>query len=187
MRDRAATSNQLYLIALIPDEELCNRVRFLKEEMKSRFSSSHALKSPAHITLQMPFRKSENLEADMVQSLEKFAVKENAFQLNLEGFDCFPPRVLFIKILEHEPVKTLQRQLQYVLSNDLDFSEKELTKKILPHMTIATRDLSEEAFQTAWPEFQKRQFKATFQVQSLFLLKHNGKYWDILNEFSFSQ
>jgi hypothetical protein len=52
-------------------------------------------------------------------------------------------------------------------------------------MTIATRDLTEKAFEKAWPEYRPRIFQAGFIVKSLFLLKHNGKFWEINREFLF--
>lgn len=181
-----AAEKSLYLIALVPDAALRARIRSLKEEMKQRFGASHALKSPAHITLQMPFRRPVSLEPELFQSLESLANRQGAFKLPLKGFDCFPPRVLFVKVQNQEAVKKLHSQLQKVLKEAFGFSERELGFRFHPHLTIATRDLTEEAFREAWPEFSVRSFEAIFQVKSLFLLKHNGKTWDCQREFPFS-
>ena len=48
-----------------------------------------------------------------------------------------------------------------------------------PHMTVAFRDLRKPHFQLAWNEFNNRKFKETMLVDSLALLKHNGKVWKI--------
>ncbi len=152
--------------------------------MKSRFGAGHALKSPAHITLQMPFRRDEKLEETMIESLENFARNESSFTITLNGFDCFTPRVLFVKITEHSPVVELYERFKEVLQSELGLHKKN-TLEFHPHMTIATRDLSAQAFEKAWPEFQKREFEASFEVKSLFLLKHNGKFWDIYREIPF--
>ena len=152
--------------------------------MKTRFGASHALKSPAHITLQMPFRREENRELVMIENLKQFAGKEIGFEIELDGFDCFPPRVLFIKIIDHNPVKEFRGRVKKLLQNKLGLRYND-TFEFHPHMTIATRDLSTDAFEKAWPEFQTRKFIASFQVKSLFLLKHNGKHWEIYREFLF--
>lgn len=177
--------SSLYLIALVPDPELRDGIRLLKEEMKQRFGASHALKSPAHITLQMPFRRSESFEPLLVQSLESLASQQQAFEVPLNGFDCFPPRVLFVRVGNQEGVIKLHSRLQKVLKEDLGFSEQERGFRFHPHMTIATRDLTEESFLRAWPEFAKRSFHDVFAVKSLFLLKHNGRTWDLFREFPF--
>ena len=180
-----AAQKSLYLIALVPDTDLRVRIRSLKEEMKQRFGASHALKSPAHITLQMPFRRPDSFEPELNQALESLALKQKGFELPLTGFDGFPPRVLYVKVTNQEPVIKLHSQLQNTLKEEVGFSKGERGFRFHPHMTIATRDLTEEAFREAWPEFARRTFEAIFSVKSLFLLKHNGKAWDLHREFPF--
>lgn len=175
----------LYFIALVPHPELRERVKQLKEEMKERFNAKHALKSPAHITLQMPFKRTENEETRIIDALTAFAVDQKAFQLELNDFGCFYLRVIYLNVVDHEPVALLQRELMEVLHTNLNFNEDELLQKFSPHMTIATRDLDKTMFQKAWSEFKDRRFNAPFKVKSIFLLKHNGKFWNIYREMSF--
>jgi len=177
---------ELYFIALIPPAEVCEEVKQLKEEMKARFGAKHALKSPAHITLQMPFRKEEETEAALFQSLKKAASACRPFRIELNGFDCFRPKVLFIRVVNHEDVQRTHLLLRPYLVEDVGLPEKQVLPHVHPHMTIATRDLSGPAFYRAWPEFSGRAFEASFEVRSFFLLKHNGKFWDVYREFSFS-
>src|SRR6056297_1318607 len=176
---------KLYLIALVPHEELREQVKELKLEMKERYHASHALKAPAHITLQMPFRRDESEENRLVSGLEDFAASRTSFDVVLNGFDAFPPRVLFIKIDNHEPIEHLHSDFQTFLKDELSFSDKEIMDRFHPHLTIATRDLSKKMFHKAWPEFKKRKFRATFTADRLHLLKHNGKNWDLYQEFGF--
>jgi len=175
----------LYLIALAPGEELRERARELKLEMSRRFNASHALKAPAHITLQMPFRRDENAEPELCAQLENFSSARSAFDVTVDGFDAFPPRVIFLKIIKHQPIKELHAALNHHLENQLHFTQKELNDEIHPHMTIATRDLSKKMFHKAWPEFRGREFKASFTAESLHLLKHTGKHWEFFREFPF--
>ncbi|MGB5691716.1 MAG: 2'-5' RNA ligase family protein [Flavobacteriaceae bacterium] len=175
----------LYFIALVPGEGLMARVKLLKEEMRDRFGAAHALKSPAHITLQMPFRRNLARETNIIQTIQRVAANQSQFKVTLQGFDCFPPRVIFVKVMNHKPILKLHEKLSFQLKEHLDFTTKELSSKVHPHMTIATRDLSEEAFKKAWPEFQNREFRASFQINKLSLLKHNGRYWEIYKDFSF--
>lgn len=177
--------NQLYFIALVPDGELREQVRFLKEEMKMNYGASHALKSPAHITMQMPFRRPEADEESIIQILELFCQEQVSFDIILNGFDCFAPRVIFIRIINHKPVISMHKKLNKVLESDLNFSSRVLTHQLHPHMTIATRDLSEAAFEQAWPQYESKEIRASFTVKSLFLLKHSGKHWDMYREFFF--
>lgn len=179
------SDKRLYLIALLPDEALRERVKGLKEEMKSRYGAAHALKSPAHITLLMPFRWPESAAASLEQTLEVFACTRQPFEINLCGFDCFAPRVLFVKVTPHGPITGLQAELRKRLAQKPGFPTGKEEVAFHPHMTIATRDLSEAAFHRAWVEFSERPFRASFTADRLFLLRHNGKTWDIHKAFSF--
>ena len=175
----------LYFIALIPPEELRKRVKTLKEEMKVRFNAGHALKSPAHITLQMPFKRNHNDEVDMVAALEEFVSHEKPFPIDLNGFSCFLPRVIFVKITDHTSIVNLQSRLGAILISNLGFEPKAINPRLHPHMTIATRDLEKESFYRAWSEFESRQFQGSFLSSSMALLKHNGRCWDLFREFPF--
>lgn len=175
----------LYLLALVPHRELREKVYHLKKEMSERYNSSHALKIPAHITLQMPFRRPESDEDILEKQARFFAVKAESFDVHLSGFDAFPPRVIYIDVANPAPVTALHGNLQKVLSDELNFTENELMNRFHPHMTIATRDLSKKMFHKAWPEFKGREFEATFHADRLHLLKHNGKHWELFKEFLF--
>jgi 2'-5' RNA ligase len=177
--------SNLYFIALLPHRELGEKVRRIKERMKAQYGAGHALKSPAHITLQMPFKRRSEDETLISDALRRFVAGEMSFTVDLDGFGAFAPRVIFIKISEPEPVRALQSRLKKVLMTELYFSPAEIMKDVQPHLTVATRDLTKEAFSEAWTELQKEEFKALFDVNSVFLLKHNGMNWDILEEFPF--
>ena len=179
--------NQLYFLALVPDKELRAKVKTLKEEINDKYNASHALKSPVHITLQMPFRRNKNPEQTIIQTLESFSKEQTSFEILLEGFDCFAPRVIFVRIKNHNPIISLHKKLNKVLRDRLAFNSKVLTHQLHPHMTIATRDLSEEAFGLAWPLYETKKFSASFKAKSFFLLKHNGQHWNIYKEFPFGK
>ena len=153
--------------------------------MRDRFGAGHALKSPAHITLQMPFRMDEAQEDDMGKSLKNFATREMAYQVDLNGFDSFPPRVLFVRIVDYQPLIEFHNRFKQSVTKEMGLQDKS-PFEYHPHMTIATRDLTEEAFHKAWPELEQRDFEATFIAKSIFLLKHNGKDWDVYEEFLFN-
>lgn len=181
-----ANQNQnLYFIALIPHLELREQVEALKKEMKERFNAKHALKSHAHITLQMPFRIHENNEPILIEILQKTTEKQDAFEIKLTGFDCFSPRVIFVKVVDHDSIRPVHEKLINLLSKKMELGEKVLSPKIHPHMTIATRDLSHGNFELAWNRFKNKTFEGSFLCKSLFLLKHNGKQWEIYREFEF--
>jgi len=176
----------LYFIALVPGPELREQVRLLKLVMKDRFHASHALKAPAHITLQMPFRREQEFEKQLISCLKSFSLQQHRFMVRLNGFDAFPPRVLFVKVENHIPIAELHQSLQLILREQLEFNTGELQQRFHPHMTIATRDLSKPNFKKAWKVFKGRDFEAAFEANELCLLKHNGQNWDMYKTFGFA-
>lgn len=176
---------ELYFIALVPHNDLRMRIREIKDDLYETFGAGHALKSPAHITLQRPFKRGVADEAKIVTVLRKFAQVEKCFGIDLNGYGAFPPRVIYIKITDPDPVRKLHMRLKEVLINELDFSREEIMNAVQPHITVATRDLTAAAFSEAWPEFMNREFHGHFDAGSIFLLRHNGRNWDIFREFPF--
>lgn len=154
--------------------------------MRERFDAKHALKAPAHITLLMPFKKDEKFEKRLIPELKSFSDEQAPFEVNLKGFDCFEPRVIFVKIVDHTPIQSLYSNLRNQMIERLNFDSDKLNSDIHPHMTIATRDLKEKVFYDAWNEFETRELEDSFTADSITLLKHNGKFWDIYEKFDFS-
>lgn len=175
----------LYFIALVPDDWLKTQVKALKEEMRDRFGAKHALKSPAHITLVPPFKRDEMHESFISDFLKRFARVGEPFSLIMNGFGSFPPRVIYIDINNPEPLRELHTKISKGLKDEYLLAQEELGARFSPHMTIATRDLSEDQYNKAWPEYKNRTFHAKFDVKSVYLLKHNSKFWDIYREFEF--
>lgn len=152
----------------------------MKLEIKGKYGVKHALKLPAHITLLPPFWLETEREKDIFESLNAATGKIHPFQIVLKDFGRFGQRVIYIKVLDPEPVKQVHREI-FNKCGELIGNLEEQT--IHPHMTIATRDLTKEKFQDVWSEFQKREFNNSFKANSLFLFRHNGKTWDIIGEF----
>ncbi|PRX49630.1 2'-5' RNA ligase family protein [Salegentibacter salegens] len=173
----------LYFLAIIPSNEICKRVKSLKQEIAKKYEAEHALKLPAHITLQIPFKISEAEEEKLIDILECFAKNQKSFQLNLKDFGRFGQKVIFINIEDHEPLKILHTELQKVISANLQLKKHEKFSKIHPHITLASRDLHYKQFPEAWADFKTRDFTDSFTAQSFSLLKHDGKVWHQHRDF----
>lgn len=175
----------LYFIALIPHQALRAEIRALKNEIFNNTGSKKALNSPAHITLQRPFRRNSEFEVNLISCLKLFADRQKSFTVSISGFDYFEPRVIFVNILKSKELYELHANLNLVLLDQLAFEQKEINVHIRPHITIATRDLSRNDFYKVWPAYKNRKYHGEFKAKSIFLLKHNGTSWGIMQEFLF--
>ncbi|HEY1039627.1 MAG TPA: 2'-5' RNA ligase family protein [Bacteroidia bacterium] len=174
---------QRYFIAIVPPAEIGADIMAIKSEVAEQYNSKGALRSPAHITLHMPFLWEETKEQKLIDSLN--GVKHKTIpNIELNGFDHFGDRVIFINVVPNEELQNFQAALvRHVKVNLRLFNQDEDRRGFHPHVTVAFRDLRKQQFAVAWPEFQKRNFSAIFPLKEFSLLKHDGKQWNVLRTF----
>lgn len=175
----------LYFIAILPPLTIRNEIKAFKENIRNDYDVKHALKLPAHITIQIPFRFDEEKENILLANLQSFSNRIYPFKVQLDGFGSFPKNVIFVNILEHQPFIKLHAELQEMLRLFIALKSHEISSKIHPHLTIAVRDLKRSNFLPIWNEFENKEYKNSFLADKLVLLKHNGQNWDILKDFEF--
>jgi len=173
-----------YFVALIPPSPVYEEAHKLKEYFKERYQTKAALNSPPHITLHMPFLWNEEKEKKLTGKLQEFAGKCDPIKLCLDNFSCFPPRVIFMNVTESDALGEFQKELHRFFKRELNiFNANYQDKPFHPHLTLAFRDLKKSQYHLAWQEFSKKEYKAEFMADTMALLKHNGKSWDVLKEF----
>lgn len=178
----------LYFIAILPPKEIAERVQNIKKEFVDNYNSEEAYRRPAHFTLQAPFKMPEKAEEVIIPQLTFFAKDQQPFSVKLSGFNHFRDDVIFIDVDDPSEMKVLHGNLIDFLQNEMGFTSKMIrSKSLTPHMTVAYRDLNSENFQKAWEEFSTRSFDYSFDVKSIFLLKHDYKQWQPFYEFSFTE
>lgn len=176
----------LYFIAIVPPAQIRNEIHLLKESFRDSYQSKAALNSPPHITLHMPFQWKETKEEKLLLALKKFAAGKSDVEVQLNGFSCFAPRVIYINVLESEPLRILQTELHRFCKAELNlFNAQYRAMPFQPHITLAFRDLKKDKFERAWTEFKERKFTGNFMVKKITLLKHDGKIWSSYSDFDF--
>lgn len=168
---------KLYFLALVPPLAIEGNLKALKEELRIKYGLKHALKLPAHITLQKPFWLKEEQEGDLIRILTSVALDQEKFSVELKDFGAFPPHAIYVKVLESRDLHQLFRKLQERLSTVLPDEKLMGSREFRPHATIAARDLKREDFQMVWKEYRNREFSLSWEVRELILFKHDGKVW----------
>ncbi len=177
---------ELYFIALVPDKKLKKELKLIKEDFADKFHTRHALKLPPHITLIPPFKIPLEKEEYLITKLKEVSIHEKPFSIKLSGYGSFKARVIFIDIKNKKPLAKLFGRIKETL-NDLSVEILAEKEDIIPHITIATRDLSREVYKRAWPQYSNRAFKGKFEVKDLVLFRHNGKHWEkVQGSFTFN-
>ena len=170
-------NSSLFFVAIIPPKKLCDEITQHKLKFSKNFESSHALKSPPHITLVPPFRFSALEEHKIEDDLIEVSKKCSSFVLSIRGFGAFAPRVIYLNIERSTPLHRMQSKVMSF------FPFVRSHASYVPHLTIATRDLSKSMFHRAWGVYKNESFERDFKVNELSLLKHNGKTWEVFKTY----
>ncbi|MCS7035877.1 MAG: 2'-5' RNA ligase family protein [Saprospiraceae bacterium] len=178
----------LLFIAIMPSRAVQEEVTAMKQYIADKWGPRHALKSPAHITLQPPFQWSEEAMPELKERLRHFASAQKPFWVVLNDYGAFAPKVFFIKPELSPQIKTLFARLRKTLETELHFVyDKKNERPFHPHMTLAHRDMPPTVFDQIWADFQERPYYRTFAVNSLALLRWMGDCWEVHEEFPFAR
>lgn len=177
----------LYFIAIIPPSPLCEELMALKEEFRDVYQSKASLNSLPHITLHMPFKYKVKKEVKLLNTLEIFTSQQYGFEIKLNGFGAFEPRVIYTKIEDNEALILLQKALADLCRRELKLLNANYRNHAFhPHITLAFRDLKKTQFKQAWSLYEPKSLEASFKASAICLLKHNGKSWNPIQTIGFA-
>ena len=170
----------MYFIAIVAPEDINQQVLKWKFFFKERYECSVALKSPAHITIIPPFWMNEERENDLINSIREFSITKTKFEITLQNFAAFQPKVIFVDVAKSEVLNGLYQSFADFIISQNKFPIKKEERPFQPHVTLATRDLYKKAFLEAWEIFSKKKYEASWIVSGISLLRHNKKNWDVI-------
>lgn len=179
-----ATQAEKYFLALVPEGNIQSEATALKEEMRDLFGVKYALKSPAHVTIKMPFIYNGFKEDRLIAKLEKFLAGFSPFDLSFHGFDRFGKRVIFVALRPSEALNNLQESLATFCKEELKLVKELSDRAFHPHMTIAFKDLKPKNFDSYWDHFKKKRFSARYSAKDVALLKRTAGRWEVIHRFT---
>lgn len=170
-----------YFIAIVPPEPLATELYQLKKEFSAIYQTNAALRSPAHITLHMPFKYRSDKEEKIKNFLSDFSNEFVPFNIELNGYGFFEPRVIYLKVLENKQLYELQKTLSERIRTTLQlFNANYKTQGFVPHLTLAFRDLKKIFFYQAYSQLKEKSYYKKFVCNNISLLRHDGKQWQII-------
>lgn len=172
-----------YFIAIIIPTPLFEEMEAIKNDLWQRYGLKGALRSPAHITLHRPFEWKEEREDQLIEALNRFAFTD-AFELRLNDFAFFEPRVVYAAVEQNEKLFELNARLKRYAARELGLlNEVNDERGFHPHVTVAFRDLKKPRFYELKPEFEKKQLQGSFNYSGFSLLKLENK-WEVRATFA---
>jgi len=176
-----------YFIAIVPEGEIQEQATALKLVLQDKYGIKYGLRSPAHVTLKMPFLWNEKKESELSGKLGRFFQTKLPFEIHLKGVDTFGKRVIFTKVKKNPALTRLQEELiiycKTILKKEVELSDRIYT----PHMTIAFKDLKENYFSEYLDCAKKMSLDKKTVVNQVALLKREGGKWSVCALFSFGK
>ena len=171
-------SENLYLIAVVPPEEVQEKITSFKHIIAEEFGSKHALNAPPHITLHMPFKWKIKKIEKLKETIREINSEVQTFSVALNGFDFFEPRVVFVDVVENEKLTSMQKLVEDRCRKKLKLDNGNYKNQVFhPHVTIGFRDLKKRMFYEAKEYFEGREVNFKFKVERVELLQHDGERW----------
>lgn len=168
---------QKYFLAIVPDGPIQDKCTGIKNEIREKFNVKYALKSPAHVTLKMPFSYNEAKEEKLIKVLREFLVQFESFPISIGGVDTFGKRVIFLSVKADGRLTKLQSGLKEFCKRELNLVDELSDRNFHPHMTIAFKDLKEIHFEEILNLVRKKSLNEELVVAGVHLLKRIEGRW----------
>ncbi|MFI5195553.1 MAG: 2'-5' RNA ligase family protein [Chitinophagales bacterium] len=175
---------QLYMFAIMPPPELAVRINSERLLFSEKYKCVKALKPPVHITLYPPFHDTNDFE-EKIKGIQRWVEEQTGFFIELMDFNFFKKHnspVVYIGVVKNDNLNKLHEGFLEQLKNYIPVKS---SGSYTPHFTIGYRDVPSAIFPNIVKEYSTRRFSASFEVSSIYLWKHDGKNWQILNEYKF--
>ncbi len=177
----------LYMFAIMPPPELASRIDNERKIFSENYKCHRALKPPVHITLFEPFKNEPGFE-DEITGLQQWAGAQRPFSIELKNFNFFRNRnspVVYIDVVKNEHLTRLHRSFLTELHQYLEMERNK--SQYSPHITIGYRDVPPAIFPEIIKNYSKRPFSASFEVNTVYLWKHDTRNWQVVREFTFGK
>ncbi|WP_339754647.1 2'-5' RNA ligase family protein [Algoriphagus aquimarinus] len=168
---------QKYFLAIVPEGEFQERVTNLKHEIRDRFQAKFALKSPAHITLKMPFVYNEAKEEKLTELLRNFVATYKPMTVTIKGVRTFGERVIYLGVDADQELYDFQKDLKSFCKKELNLIDELSDRNYHPHMTIAFKDLKKSQFQNIVHFATEMKLTQKLVVPHIALLKKVDGVW----------
>lgn len=177
--------HSMYYIAILAPGDINEKLLEWKKFMRDHFNCKAALKSPAHITLIIPFWMEGDDQPALENALKTYCDTQRKFDILLSNFNSFKPRVIYVDVMRSGQLAQLRNDLEAFLAKR-KFPVKKSNNEFHPHITIATRDLRKKDFAEAWKHFENKQYEAYFTATGLTIMKHSGTAWSPIYSADFT-
>lgn len=172
-----------YMIAIVPHEDLCERIKALRQEFATRFEHPAAANGAPRLVL-VRFRQYEMKELFLRNRLRTIINGLAAYRVELEDFGSYPTHTIFFRVTTQEPLKAISRQLRQAQSLMTINRENKPNFIQEPHIPLASRLLPWQ-YEKGWLHYSNTHFSASCIADQVVLLRRKtpNTAWQLLERF----
>lgn len=172
--------------AVLLDDKSHNFARQVELELCDKFGLCWGLKQSPHITIKAPFTAQKL--APFVKYLENVAKTCKPFDIELNGFNYFWQKVIFLDVKENPTLKKLHLKVLDDMEKKFKIEQHEFEgKNIKFHSTIALGDVTKARLRKAKEYLKKYKPTFKFKTKTLAIFYYLGKEagWVIVRRINF--
>ena len=158
-----------YLLILNPHEELRKKIKATKEEFSQKFDAPAARRGMGNLALAR-FTQLEMMEERIINRLKIVAMGYHPIKVELKDFGSYPSHTIYIDVATKEPIKNLVKEIK-PWQKLLKLNEDHRPHFIDDPMFTVARQLKPWQYETAWREYQHKNFTGRFIADGMLLLK----------------
>ena len=159
-----------YQVVIYPPKHLSDEIMQEKKHFAEQYKFPRAEKGKAQLLL-ASFYQDESREEALVQALDELCLQQPPFDVQFNNFNFFPQHSVYIDVLH--PFSLID--FVKVLKKKLALPPSISTFCFHPHLLIAAQ-VTQELFQKVKPEYEKKEFRKSFIVQKIALLRRNDEF-----------
>ncbi|HXB94003.1 MAG TPA: 2'-5' RNA ligase family protein [Puia sp.] len=161
-----------YQLILSPHEELCNKIRQIKNSFQEDYQAASVPGGKPRLTL-VRFTQLTMMEERIVQRLRTIAMGFCPFKVELKDFGSLPTHSIFINVTSKLPIRGLVKEIretQRLMKLDKDHKPHFIDE---PNLLIA-RQLQPWQFEKGWLEYSNKSFTGRFVADAMLLLRRSA-------------
>ncbi|MDP4150476.1 MAG: 2'-5' RNA ligase family protein [Bacteroidota bacterium] len=158
-----------YLLVIYPHGELQDKLLEEQQRFSSDYGMQMTVRNKPHITV-AAFQAGEAMENTLIRWIQRICGRHRSFEMTLNNYSGFPPHTIYLRILDQQPFLQLAQQLSAI--DDFIRSSGCPPVNLIgrPYLSIAG-SLTEKVYSKAMPDYSRKTFHGSFQVNELVLLK----------------
>ena len=158
-----------YLLVIYPSGDLQEKLLEEQQQFSADYGLQMMVRNKPHITV-AAFQAGEIMEETLIRWVQRICNSYKSFELTLNNYSGFPPHTIYLRIQDPHPFKQLMQQLRSIDEFIRSSGCPPANLISRPFLSIAG-GLTEQLYNKAMPDYSRRTFHESFQVEELVLLK----------------